>query len=159
MTSSPSTLGYGHEDEPLAHYAALVTVFAGAMAFAGWTLRRRLPKSIPPTDLALLGLATTRLSRYVTRDMAGRALRAPFTDVAADAKPQEVKEKPRSQRGSMRALGELVTCPRCTGVWAAGALTVAYIAAPKATRFVATAFAAASLSDHLNALYAKTERS
>ena len=59
----------------------------------------------------------------------------------------------------MRALGELVTCPRCTGVWAAGALTVAYIAAPKATRFVATAFAAASLSDHLNALYAKTERS
>lgn len=151
-------VGRGHEDEPLEHYARLMGAF-GLVWGAGATLLRLagrpFPQRVPLADLLVLGLATTRISRLIAKDKVARVVRAPFTEVEPGASPHEVKEQPRADAGgTRRALGELVTCPRCVGVWAATGLTLAYVAAPSATRMAGTALAAATISDYVNTCFA-----
>jgi hypothetical protein len=158
---SAKLVGPGHEGEPLLDYALVIstaTTLAGTAAYV-FRKRRALPKSIPLTDLLLLGLATTRASRLVSRDKVGSVLRAPFTEVKVERKEGSVhkQERPRG-RGWVRALGELVTCPRCVGIWASGMLTIGYVAAPKVTRFLACILASASFADHANAELARVTR-
>jgi hypothetical protein len=120
---------------------------------------RRFPARIPIADLLVLGLATTRVARLVTKDKVARVVRAPFTDVKPGASPGEVEEQPRVDAGGeRRAIGELVTCPRCVGVWAATGLTLAYVAAPSVTRMAGTALAAATISDYVNTCFAARAR-
>jgi hypothetical protein len=149
-------IGRGHEREPLGGYAAIVGTFLGVGAGTGVLLARKgaLPRSMAPMDLALLALSTNRLARLVAKEKSSRVLRAPFTDVAPDAKPSEVKEIPRG-RGMLRAAGELVTCPFCVGVWAAAGLTVAHVLAPRATRFASAVLSVAELSDLLCLAFAR----
>src|SRR5687768_14764777 len=70
------------EQEPLAEYALVSLAFVTATAVGYRLLRRR--HSVPElklTDLLLLGLATNRLSRLITRDKVARPVRAPFTEI------------------------------------------------------------------------------
>lgn len=150
-------IGRGHEHEPLADYALIATTFltcTGA-AVAAALRRRSLPRELPLRDALLLGLATTRLSRLVTREKVTRVVRAPFTEVEPGATPDQVKERPRGD-GVVRAIGELVTCPRCVGVWASGALSIAYVFAPEPTRFAAGLLTASLVSDYANLIFART---
>lgn len=149
-------IGRGHEHEPLADYALIVTTFltcTGA-AVAAALRHRSLPQQLPLRDALLLGLATTRLSRLVTREKVTRVVRAPFTEVEPGATRDQVKERPRGE-GAIRAIGELVTCPRCFGMWASGVLSVAYVFAPGPTRFAAGLLTASLISDYTNLLFAR----
>ena len=155
-------VGRGHEDEPLGHYLQLMGAF-GLVWGVGTTLLRlagrRFPERVVLSDLLVLGLATTRIARLVTQDKVARVVRAPFTEVDPEASPHEVKEQPRVDAGGVRrAIGELVTCPRCVGVWAASGLTFAYVAAPRTTRLASLALAAATISDYANVCFAATRR-
>lgn len=105
-----------------------------------------------------MGLATSRVSRLVARDKVTRAVRAPFTEVEPGAGPQDVKERPLPGKGIRRALGELVTCPRCVAMWASLGLTVGYLASPRTTRAVATLLATATVSDFVSAKVATAAR-
>ncbi len=147
-------VGRGHEREPLPEYLRFMGTFAAASAVGTAVLRlagKTSPGRMPPSDLLLLGLATTRIARLVTRDKVTRAVRAPFTEVEPGAKPHEVKEHARTDAGGFtRAVGELLTCPRCVAVWAAAGLTMAYVAAPGATRVAGSILAAALIADIAN---------
>jgi hypothetical protein len=61
-----------------------------------------------------------------------------------------------------QALGELVTCSRCGGTWAAAALATTQILAPRFGRLLTWSLAAAGANDWLqagfSALTAKAER-
>jgi hypothetical protein len=54
--------------------------------------------------------------------------------------------------GVRRAVGELVTCPHCVSLWAAGALAAAQLARPRETRLVTRVFAACALADAARSL-------
>jgi hypothetical protein len=149
-------IGRGHEHEPLVDYALVAATFTTVTtgAIAGALRRGALPIHVPLGDALLLGLATTRLARLFTREKVTRPIRAPFTQVDDDASPDEVKEHARGH-GMVRALGELLTCPRCFGMWAAGGLTIGYLLAPGPTRVVSTILSASLASDWINVRFAR----
>jgi hypothetical protein len=147
-------VGRGHEREPLAHYSVVIVTFVSVVgaAITLTTRQGRAPRHVPISDLALLGLATARVSRLIAREKATRVIRAPFTRVAPDARRDEVREKPRAETPAM---GELVLCPRCVGVWVSAAMGLGYARAPAATRLLATMLSASLLSDLANAWLAR----
>jgi hypothetical protein len=57
--------------------------------------------------------------------------------------------------GMERALGELVTCPYCIGVWAASGLSYALVLFPRETRLVTTIFGSQAVADFLNAAFVR----
>jgi len=144
--------GYrGGVEMPLAGYATLLGIYNAA--FAGLLLAakqsgRRLPERIGYVDLVLLGLATHKLSRVISKDRVTSPLRALFTEYVEPAGASEVKEKVRG-RGMQRAIGDLLTCPWCMGPWVATALAFGFVFRPRATRLIGGIFAAVTISDFL----------
>jgi hypothetical protein len=122
--------------------------------FLGWQRRRggELPERIDVGDIALVGIATHKLSQIVSRDHVTSPLRAPFTENEGEPPPGSKRPVPRGQ-GLRRAIGELITCPYCTGVWIAAGLTYGVVAAPRETRLLASIFASVSLADFLHRGY------
>lgn len=150
----------GAADElPLGAYAVMMLGFVGTfgslLVRAG--RRRKLPERIGASDIALLGVATHRLTRIVTRDRVTAAVRFPFTRYEGAAGAGEVREQPRGH-GLQRAIGGLLTCQFCAAPWTAAALTAALLARPRETRVVASVLAVVTLSDFLHQGYARARR-
>ena len=66
--------------------------------------------------------------------------------------PAELEERPRGS-GARRALGELLVCPYCLGLWASGGFHAGLLFAPRATRFSASVLNAMAISDFLQIAY------
>ena len=103
--------GYGAEDQSLTSYATLTGIFN--LIFAVFLLvTRRLGRPIPERvdakDIALLGVATHKLSLLVANDAVTMPLRAPFTELHEKQSPKNVEEEPRG-KGLRKSLGELLT--------------------------------------------------
>jgi len=133
------------EERPLPEYAALTGVFGGVLAGFLLLARKRLPEKVGFADVARIGLASYKLGRLVAKDEVTSWVRAPVT---RDEETQEPKP-----RGMERALGELVTCPYCVGVWIASGLSYALVLFPRQTRLVTTIFGAQAVADFLNAAF------
>ncbi len=86
------------------------------------------------------------------------SLRAPFTRFQKDSGHGEVEEAARGH-GLRRAIGELVICPYCIGLWIAAGFVAGLVAAPRATRLVTVVFTALTGSDLLQIAYKKAEDS
>ncbi len=150
--------GYGREDAPLGAYAGLTALFSAASAacvVAAGTAGHRSPERVAARDIVLLGVATHKLSRLLTKDHVTTPLRAPFTEFQGPAGAGEVNERPRGV-GLQHVLGELVTCPFCLGQWVAAALGCGLALAPARTRLVASVYVALTISDFLHFAYAAT---
>jgi Protein of unknown function (DUF1360) len=145
--------GYADKPIPLKSYAALATAFNVALATAVATTKDDLPERFSPLDLVLLGVATHKYSRLLAKDRVTSFLRAPFVRYEGDAGPAEVSETPRGQ-GPQRAIGELINCPFCLGLWVASGLGVGFVAAPRVTRFLAGVGAALAVADFLHLAHA-----
>jgi hypothetical protein len=146
-------------ERPLASYGALTALFGALCAgFAGWMRRsgRRLPERVEPGDLVLLTLATHKLSRLITKDRVTSALRQPFTRYQQAGGPGEVEEEARGH-GLRRAIGELLVCPYCIGLWIAAAFTAALAVAPRPTRWIASVLSTLFGSDVLQIAYKRLE--
>jgi len=159
QASKPSLIeayaGPASEELPIAGYATLGLTYAsvfGSLLWAG-AKRSRLPEFMGWRDIVLLGLATHRLSRILTRDRVAAPLRMPFTEYEGKAGAGEVKERPRG-RGLRRAVGSLLTCQFCAGPWIAASLATALTVQPRPTRLVASVLTAVSVSDFAHQLYA-----
>jgi hypothetical protein len=143
------------DERPLRGYATVLGVFAaaaGAVAGAARLTGRRLPERPSPGDVALLAVATHKISRLITKDAVTSPIRAPFTQFEAAAGEAELNESPRGH-GARHALGELLTCPFCTGVWVAGGLAAGLVFAPRLTRFGMGVAGAVAGSDFLHLAY------
>src|SRR5205085_12353317 len=98
--------------------------------------------------LALLSLATHKLSRIIAKDRITSILRAPFVNYIRSAGAGEVEEEPRG-RGMQRGIGQLISCPYCMAPWCATALGFGLLFAPRVTRFFASILGTVALSDFL----------
>lgn len=149
--------GYSEVHTPLAGYAMLLGAWSGIYGSLLITGERsgRLPARVRAGDIGLLGVATHKLTRILTKDWVTAPLRAPFVRYQGSAGGGEVEEEVRG-RGLRKAIGDLLTCPWCTGPWVAGALVAGLITRPRATRVLAAGFAAGAISDFLQHAYQAT---
>jgi hypothetical protein len=104
---------------------------------------------MPVGDLALISVATYKLSRLIAKDRITSFFRAPFTRYQGPSeRPSEVSEEPRGE-GLRRAIGELVVCPYCLSQWVGTALFLTYVRQPRLARTVAATFTVIAGSDLL----------
>ena len=149
---------HGH-DQPLAGYGVLEAAYVGAVGVLGYLARRRrtsLPE-LSPRDIALIGVATHRLSRTLAKDPVTSPLRMPFTRFDGTGGPAELHEEVVAE-GVGHVIGELVTCPFCLAQWVATGFVAGMVFAPRATRLLAATFSAVSISDFLQYAYAGAQK-
>ncbi len=145
------------EDRPLGSFVGIMAAYAGAVAVGGLAARRRgLPPHVAASDLALVSVATHKVSRLLAKDPVTSPLRAPFTRFAGTSGEAELREEVRGT-GVRKAMGELVTCPFCLGQWVATGFVFGLVLAPRATRLVASTFTALTAADFLQFAYAAAE--
>jgi hypothetical protein len=132
----------------MAVYAAGV----GAAAVAMWRTKR-LPSGFRASDLALVTVATHKLSRTISRDSVTSPLRAPFARFEGSSAPGEVHEEVAAA-GVRKPVGELLTCPFCMDQWVATGFVTGLAVAPRLTRYVASIFAVRAGADLIQFGYA-----
>jgi hypothetical protein len=138
------------EDErPLPEYGALAATFGTVLAGFLVIARRRLPERVSLTDTVRIGLASYKIGRLVAKDPVTTFVRAPVTEDPDATEPK--------REGPARALGELVTCPYCVGLWVASGFAYSLVLFPRQTRLVASIFGGQAVADFLNAAFVRLQ--
>jgi hypothetical protein len=123
-----------------ADYAALSALYGALLAGTAVSSRRRPP--IATAELPALAAASFALSKLVVHEKVESWIRQPFVEEGA--------RRPKGRR-LRYAVGELLTCTRCTGAWSALALVALRLHAPAAGRTVSAVLAASAGNDMLQA--------
>src|SRR5947208_14551589 len=141
---------------PYEAYAVIMGVFVGGLGVAGLAARifDRNPACQTPLDFVVLSVAAFKAARTLARDEVTSFLREPFVQGEA----HEGDEEPVESGDLRQAIGELVTCSRCGGTWAAAGLAVSQILAPRFGRLLPWSLAAAGANDWLQAGFAALTR-
>ncbi len=156
-------------DDPLVKPRHMATLMA-----AFWTLMLALPSlarrkgrlvTAPDTAEAIqLALAVYALSRIATREKAGAILREPFTEPREDVDLDEVARQKRllsgdevqpAGAGLQAAVGQLMTCSRCFGVWGAGGLLYLRVLSPDHSKVVTPLLALSGANFFLQAKFSR----
>jgi uncharacterized protein DUF1360 len=139
------------ERPPYGSYAAIMGTFAGLLAAAGalGRLLDRDPQCQTALDFTVLAAASFKAARTLSHDEVTSFMRQPFVRGHAHSGGEE------PVRGGMeQAIGELVTCTRCIGTWAAAGLASTQILAPRFGRVLTWSLGAAAINDFLQAGFA-----
>ena len=134
---------------PYGAYAAITGTFVGGLGVAGIAARAldRDPACQTALDFLVLSAASFKAARTIASDEVTSFLREPFVEGEA----HEGDEDPVRSGDLRQAIGELVTCSRCGGTWAAAGLAVSQILAPRFGRLLTWSLAAAGANDFLQA--------
>lgn len=137
---------------PYEAYAAIVGVFVGGLGAAGLAARLlgRNPACQTPLDFLVLSAASFKAARTLVRSEVTSFLRDPFVEGAA----HEGDEDPVASGDYRQAIGELVTCSRCVGTWAAAGLATTQVLMPRFGRLLTWSLAAAGANDWLQVGFA-----
>jgi hypothetical protein len=143
------------EEVPIGAYATLVGVFSSIFALFLLLTRltgRELPERIQLADLALLGTASHKLSHLMSNASVTSFIRAPVTELQEVKSPTKLDEEPRGD-GLQKALGNLLTCQFCLGMWVTAFFSYGLVLRPRTTRFVAGMFSILTISDFMHQTY------
>src|SRR6266542_2514318 len=132
------------ERPPYEAYAAITGVFVAGVAAR---LLDRNPACQTPLDFVVLSIASFKAARTLARGEVTSFVREPFVQGEA----HEGDEDPVESGDYRQAIGELVTCSRCGGTWAAAFLASTQILAPRFGRLLTWSLAAAGVNDFLQA--------
>ena len=125
-------------------YAALTSAYAALLGATAVTAHGRDP--LPRGEIPVLAAAAFALSKLIVHEKAESWIRQPFVDEQPD------RRRPKGRR-LRYAIGELLTCTRCTGAWTALGLVALRLHAPATGRTVSTVLAASAGSDMLQAAF------
>lgn len=137
---------------PYSAYARIMGTWAGGLTAAALVAKLvgRDPREETALDLVVLSAATFKAARTISRDEVTSFIRAPFVEGEA----RDGGEDPVETGDLNQAIGELVTCSRCVGTWAAAGLAAAQIVTPTVGRLLTWTLAAAGANDFLQAGFA-----
>jgi hypothetical protein len=99
--------------------------------------------SVPQQEVPALGLATFALSKLIAKEKIETWVREPFVEETSEGK------RPKGT-GMRYAVGELLTCTRCTGAWSSLALVGLRVMRPREARVVTAVLATSALNDFLH---------
>ena len=128
-----------------------LTMFATFVSRLSFWRRERGEFILKPFDLALLGLATMRLGRLVAYDRVAEPLRQPFAQTVPDRTGAGETVEPRGS-GVQQSLGQLISCPICSGTWIAAGLVYGLHTIPSPTRVFLAIMGTTGVAEILNAL-------
>jgi hypothetical protein len=125
-------------------YALLTSAYGALLGAAALSARDREP--VGRSEVPILAAATFALSKLIVHEKVESWIRQPFVDEEAG------RRRPKGRR-LRYAVGELLTCTRCTGAWTALALVALRLHAPATGRTVATVLASSAGNDMLHATF------
>lgn len=150
---------YAPEDDvPLAGYTAAMLIYTAALGGVLLGLSKRLRQQPSVVEVLMLGMATHKLSRIITKDFVTAPLRAPFTRRQGKEGAGEVTDEPRGNP-LQSSIGYLLTCPFCVGPWLATGLSALLARRPNEGRFVLRMLTAVTVSDFLHLAYSRLNES
>ena len=122
-------------------YAALTSVYGALLGGTAVGARRRPP--VPYAEVPVLAAATFALSKLIVHEKVESWIRQPFVD------EQPSGRRPKGRR-LRYAVGELMSCTRCTGAWCALGLVGLRLHKPATARTVTAVLAASAGSDFMH---------
>jgi Protein of unknown function (DUF1360) len=125
-------------------YAVLTSLYGALLGGTAVSARRRPP--VAYAEVPVLAAATFALSKLIVHEKVESWMRRPFVDEQPD------QRRPKGRR-LRYAVGELLTCTRCTGAWSALGVVALRLHAPATGRTVATVLAASAGNDMLHAAF------
>lgn len=125
-------------------YFALSGTYGTLLALTAASGRSRAP--ISTSELVPLSAAAFALSKLIVHEKVESWLRAPFVDETANGR------RPKG-RGLRYAVGELLSCTRCTGAWSALALVAVRMHAPAPARVAIAVLATSAGNDFLHSTF------
>jgi hypothetical protein len=129
-------------------YAALSAGYGTLLGALLVAMRDRGEEPIRTGELPALGLATFALSKMVAKEKVDSWVREPFVEERATG-----ERRPKGRR-LRYAVGELLTCTRCTGAWASLALTGLRVLRPREGRVVTALLTASAVNDITHTAFA-----
>jgi hypothetical protein len=121
-------------------YAALSAGWGALLGAVLVAARDKGDEPVRSSEVLPLGLAAFALSKLVAKEKVDAWVREPF-----------VEEHPEGRRpkgtGVRYALGEMLTCTRCVGVWSALGLTALRVTRPREARVVNAVLGASAIND------------
>jgi Protein of unknown function (DUF1360) len=127
-------------------YAALSAGWGALLGALLVAARDKGDEPVRATEVLPLGLATFALSKLVAKEKVDAWVREPFVEERADGR------KPKGT-GLRYAIGELITCTRCVGVWSALGLTALRVTRPREARVVNAVLGASAVNDAAQAAF------
>jgi hypothetical protein len=152
LSSERRSTDVGSSEPPteVIDYAVFNVAFGAAAGAVLVAARRRSPPAgADHSDLVWLGLGTFALAKLIAKEKAGVWVRAPFVE--------DLREDDRRPRGARLryAAGELVTCTRCVGSWAALGLVGLSSIRPREARLLTAVLATSAANDFLQAAFSR----
>jgi Protein of unknown function (DUF1360) len=121
-------------------YAALSAGWGALLGAVLVAARDKGDEPVRSTELLPIGLATFALSKLVAKEKVDAWVRVPFVEEhGGDRRPKGT--------GLRYAVGELLTCTRCVGVWSALGLTALRVTRPREARVVNAVLGASAIND------------
>ena len=121
-------------------YAALSAGWGALLGAVLLAARDKGDEPVRSTELLPIGLATFALSKLVAKEKVDAWVRVPFVE-----EPRRAR-RPKGT-GLRYAVGELLTCTRCVGVWSALGLTALRVTRPREARVVNAVLGASAIND------------
>lgn len=121
-------------------YAALSAGWGALLGGLLVAARDKGDEPVRSTELLPIGLATFALSKLVAKEKVDAWMRVPFVEEHAEGL------RPKGT-GVRYAVGELLTCTRCVGVWSALGLTALRVTRPREARVVNMVLGASAIND------------
>lgn len=131
-------------------YAALSAGWAALLGAILVGARDRGEEPVRAMETVPIGVATFALAKLISKEKIAAPERAYFVEEGADG-----QRRPRG-RGVRYVIGELLTCTRCTGMWAALGLTGLRVLRPREARVVNTLLGASAVNDFLQGCFTWT---
>ena len=121
-------------------YAALSAGWGALLGAVLVAARDKGEEPVSSAEVPALGLATFALSKLVAKEKVDAWVREPFVEEHPDGR------RPKGT-GLRYAVGEMLTCTRCVGVWSALGLTALRVTRPREARVVNTVLGASAIND------------
>jgi hypothetical protein len=128
-------------------YAALSAGWGAMLGALLVAARDKGDEPVRATEIVPLGIATFALAKLVSKEKVDAWVREPFVEETADGR------RPKGE-GLRYAVGEMLTCTRCVGVWSALGLTALRVVRPREARVVTTVLGASAVNDVAQAGFA-----
>jgi hypothetical protein len=136
-------------DQTPVHSADYAALSAGWGALLGAVLvaaRDKGDEPVGPAEVVPLGVATFALAKLVSKEKVDAWVREPFIEERPDGR------RPKGT-GLRYAVGEMLTCTRCVGVWSALGLTALRVTRPREARVVNAVLGASAMNDALQSAF------